>query len=974
MVTMRRVRRTLGLVLCLSLVGVASARAQSVITGTVRDTSGAVLPGVSVEVSSPALIEQKRTTVTEGNGQFRIVDLRPGTYTIVFSLEGFETVRHEGVQLPSDFTATIDGLLKVGALEESVIVSGSSPVVDVASTARTQVVTREVLDAIPTGRSVQSFAALVPSVRMDSLDVGGARGSTQTYMTIRGLDRSQSHLFIEGMPVSPLLQSTTYYSDIQNQEISYQTTSLPADTSQGGARLNMIPRDGGNKFSGTFVGSYKDGDWQGSNLTQRLIDRGLTRIDSFEKIYDVDGGIGGPILQNKLWFFTSHRRLANDTPVFNSYYPDGSPGIQDDRTWADQLRLTYQVNQKNRLVGYWNYTGKAVGHQLTPGTEPRASVGWYAPNYLAAYAKLTSTISPRVLLEVGPSVGNLHHKFPMQDGVEQVPYTPAWYSTASRVDLDAVTRTVAPQNTTYNRPGATYVNAAISYVTGTHNVKVGTTVSWGHYEHTYTGNADLVQQYRSGVPDSVLINNLPITSAEKNNGTHAVFAQDTWHLKRLTLSGGLRWETVTESVPAQDSPAGRFVAARHFDAIDNIIDWKNFAPRFGAAYDLFGNGKTALKYSLNRYNQWDMISFAQKYNPLALVTAQLRWTDLNGDDIAQGAPGCTYRTAGCEIDFSTLPSNFGARALSVAQDLQRPYTIENGFEVQHELLQGFSVSGSFYRGDFHNIPLSYNSLRTFADYTPVQIYNPRDGSPMTVYNLNPAKATAVAIIDTSSDQQKKTYTGFTLGFNARLPRGVTAFGGFNTERVLQNNCVQPDDPNLQILCDDWKNNLPWQPSLKLSGSVPVWKQIMVSGSWQNLQGYNPDFSAVPSADGHQTGTPSYGSYFLITRTTRYPAGCPSPCPAGQLVLPTLTQASLRIPLDPYGSVFTERVNEVELRISRSFRAGKTFTVEPRVEIFNLLNHDAITAYRSVSFGTPSYLQPSALPPARFIGFGLQVRY
>ena len=152
----------------------------------------------------------------------------------------------------------------------------------------------------------------------------------------------------------------------------------------------------------TFVGSYKDGDWQASNLTQRIIDRGLTRIDHFDKIYDVDGGIGGPIPQNRLWFFTSHRRLGNDTPVFNSFYPDGSPGIQDDRTWADQLRLTYQVNQKNRLVGFWNYTGKAVGHQLTPGTEPRASVGWYAPNYLAAYAKWTATLTNRLLLEVGP--------------------------------------------------------------------------------------------------------------------------------------------------------------------------------------------------------------------------------------------------------------------------------------------------------------------------------------------------------------------------------------------------------------------------------------------------------------------------------------------------------------------------------------------------------------------------------------------
>ena len=287
---------------------------------------------------------------------------------------------------------------------------------------------------------------------------------------------------------------------------------------------------------------------------------------------------------------------------------------------------------------------------------------------------------------------------------------------------------------------------------------------------------------------------------------------------------------------------------------------------------------------------------------------------MNGDDVAQGDLGCTYRTAGCEIDFSTLPANFGVRALSRPQDLERWYSFEHGIEVQHELMSGVSISGSFYRGDFRDLPLSYNALRSPADYTAVPIFNPMDGSPLTVYNLtNPAMATAIGIIDTSSSDQKKVFTGYTLSFNARLPKGATAFGGFNTERVTYNSCAQPDDPNLRILCDDSQNGLPFQPSLKLSGSVPLRWGVIVSGSWQNLQGYNA------GVDGHVTGAPSYGSAFLITRTTRYPSNCPSPCPAGALVLPNLTLPSLTVPLQPYGSVFTERINEVELRIAKSFQ-------------------------------------------------------
>jgi hypothetical protein len=185
--------------------------------------------------------------------------------------------------------------------------------------------------------------------------------------------------------------------------------------------------------------------------------------------------------------------------------------------------------------------------------------------------------------------------------------------------------------------------------------------------------------------------------------------------------------------------------------------------------------------------------------------------------------------------------------------------------------------------------------------------------------------------------------------------------------VLWNNCGQPDDPNLQRFCDDAQNGLPFMKSFKLSGAVPIALGVRISGSWQSLQGYNA------GVDGHTTGAPSYGSAFVITRTTRYPANCPAPCPANALVFPTLTLPSLTVPLQPYGSVFTERVNEVEFRIAKSFERHHV-SIEPRFEVFNLLNTDTATAWRSVNFGTSSFLQPSAVPPARFFGFSVQVRY
>ena len=263
------------------LVGVpVTALAQSAINGVVRDASGGVLPGVTVEAASEALIERVRTAITDDQGLYRLLDLRPGTYTLTFSLPGFNNFKREGLQLAAEFTATINAELSVGALEETVTVTGESPVVDITSAARAQVLDREAIDSIPTGRSIQGMAQLVPGVSLNLPDTGGARAMQQTYMTVRGMTTANTTMLVDGMLVNGLQADgavQSYFNDAMNQEVSIQTSGISADTSAGGVRMNMIPRDGGNRFSGDFKVAYRPGDWQSDNLTQRHIDRGLTR-------------------------------------------------------------------------------------------------------------------------------------------------------------------------------------------------------------------------------------------------------------------------------------------------------------------------------------------------------------------------------------------------------------------------------------------------------------------------------------------------------------------------------------------------------------------------------------------------------------------------------------------------------------------------------------------------------------------------
>src|SRR5688500_12192102 len=265
----------------------AVAHAQSAFSGVVRDTSGAVLPGVTVEASSNVLIEKTRSAVTDGEGRYSIVDLRPGTYTVVFTLTGFNTFRRDALELPSNFTMTINADLRVGSLEESITVTGDAPVVDVQSTQRTQVLNRDLLDSLPSARNYSGLAALMPGVRMSNTDVGGNQQMEQIYMTVHGSRQTDTTVQVDGLMLNSLMndgQVQAYFSDAANAEVSYQTSGVGAEVSGGGVRINMIPKEGGNRVSGSAFAGGTNGSWQSSNVTQELRDKGLVSGDRVDHI------------------------------------------------------------------------------------------------------------------------------------------------------------------------------------------------------------------------------------------------------------------------------------------------------------------------------------------------------------------------------------------------------------------------------------------------------------------------------------------------------------------------------------------------------------------------------------------------------------------------------------------------------------------------------------------------------------------
>jgi len=459
---------------CLMLVP-AAAMAQGALAGQVTDNTGGVLPGVTVEASSPALIEGSRVVVTDGTGQYTIIDLRPGTYALTFTLPGFGTQVRDELVLAADTTMAIDVSMSVGAVEESVTVSGESPVVDIQQAERTEVLTRETLEAIPTGNSLYSFGTLVPGIRTSLPDIGGARAMEQVLMYGNGAGGKDTTVLVDGMQVNSIIGDGAYqmyFNPQMNAETSFTTSGAGADTQRGGIRVNMVPKDGGNQFSGTgfFGGSHRD--WQADVWNPRFGELGVQsraqgdardgtpRID---RVYDLNASLGGPIIQDKLWFFGSIRDWSTDLVVLNSFYRDGSPGLDDNRLTSGLMRLTYQATPRNKFSAYIDRIRKVRNHEHGEGDDIETAAQFRRPVlYYTGGTKWTGTLSNRVLAEVGFSINGEVFPRDYQAGIGQLQPTDlvGCYSTPCFPAVGSATHLaqLPSGNPWYGGPGAQFVS------------------------------------------------------------------------------------------------------------------------------------------------------------------------------------------------------------------------------------------------------------------------------------------------------------------------------------------------------------------------------------------------------------------------------------------------------------------------------------------------------------------------------------
>jgi hypothetical protein len=971
------------------------AHAQSAITGVVRDTSGAVLPGVTVEAASPALIEKTRSVTTNGEGRYQIVDLRPGVYSVTFSLEGFSTVKRDGVELPANFTATINGDMKVGSLEETITVSGASPVVDTSTAVQQQVLSRAVLDAVPTGRSVPTLGAMLTGARLALPDVGGTSGMQNRDLTVHGSDGRDTTFMVDGMILNGIegdgsVQS--YFNDMMFEEVSYQTSAINAETSAGGVRANMIPKDGGNQFKGTTFISGGNESMQSDN-TEEAMKQGLAAGDALNKVWDINFALGGPIRKDKLWFFGSARDWGVYQYIANSFYRYGDQAgeqtIDNARLSSAVARLTYRAGDKHKIAGYLDRIRKFRGHENSApagyaiageATDIRAPKQYYTSEI-----KYTGTLTSRLLVEAGLAINNESYSLTPQDpGVvpplEQGGRTPTDPLIIPKRDVTLQTAYDQYDGGIYYRePIRKTVVTSASYVTGSHNVKVGWQYGFGYFWRQRRMAADSVQLYRNGVPSQVIIYNTPQSSKSNMNADEGIYAQDQWTIGRFTINPGIRFEHFNSSIEGLSSPGGRFVPLRSFEDEPDVPNWNTVSPRIGFAWDVEGNGKTAVKAGFGRYMRAYSSGFADTYDPNFFTSATLSWTDVNNDNIAQGGlsylpdgtrlPPCTYRTAGCEIDFSTLSPTFGTRQEQTFDpDIKRPNQYEMNVSVQREIMPGTSVTFSFLRRDYKDLIWSDNVLVSDADYTKYTVANPYDPSKtVDIYNLSPAKGSAVSLLDMNSSENRRYYNGWDINFQSRL-RGLNVFGGYSAGHTISETC-ETQDPNNRTYCDQSQYDIPMYGQFKLNGSYTLPWQLQVAATFQSYNGDARNGSNDGAIPATSMVDPSLRVIWNMSRTDFLAATAKAGYNNGAGV--ALTQSSVNVQLIEPGSKLLDRQNQADIRVKRTFTFGR-LQLEGQFDAYNAFNSGVVLS-RVQTFGSRLDV-PASILQGRLLRVGAQLRW
>ena len=898
--------------------------------------------------------------------------------------------------------------MRVGAVEETLTVTGASPIVDTRNVRTQNVISRELLDTLPTGKSTQAYIAVTVGAwaAPSTQDVGGNRGETGAHMAIHGGRQSDAKLLYDGMGYNHALGPSgggfRFYNPNQAaaQEIVLETGGISAQSETAGIQMNLVPKDGGNTLRSALYMNGTGPALQGTNLTDDLQSRGLTTTPGVKKIYDVGGDVGGPIKRDKLWFYTALRWWNAEEFVPGNYFdksptmfpetlfyvPDESrPAYLSIPNQDYTFRMLWQATLKNKfsfLQSLQNncYCFNFVNNNHAPEASTRAR---YYPEGISQVT-WTYPATERVLLQAGATynINDFSNLRPEEQEPNAIPITElsTGYVYNSRAGMG--------YNDYAEHKRGDQVNGrfSASYVTGSHAFKTGLYFYVGGYNQKVTLNEppisyEFLKPTAEALPKPVSVaywaSPNSILSMVQNLG---LYAQDQWSVGRFTVNVGVRMDYLRAWNPEQTKPGGTFVPELHIERMDDVPNWKDLSPRLGLSYDVFGNGKTAIKGSLGRYVLGEGTTIAFATNPAgAIVTnAKRAWSD-NGDYVPQESElGALSNALFGTVQINTHYADEVLRGFMV-----RPYTWQGTAAVQHELRSGLGLTVGYFRTSYgnytvvDNIALTPSSFDSFCVTAPTDARLPGGGGNRIcgLYDVTPAEFGRVDnLVRPASDygSPSEVYNGVDVIINARLRNGIGIAGGFNTGRTVIDNCYQNDQPQLVApvlpnytsvppggggqgsgmtprLPEFCRAILPFkgQTQIKLNGFFPLPWELAGSVVFQNLSG-------IPIAAGQ-----SFTNSQIVPELGRNLAACGTT---------TNCTAAVAINLLPPYQNFENRLTQVDLRLTKTMRFGRT-RLQGTFDVYNAFNAATILV-RNDTFG-PRWGRPNQVLAARLVKLGAQ---
>jgi outer membrane receptor protein involved in Fe transport len=917
--------------------------ATGAVNGTVADATKAVLPGVTVTLSGPAIMGS-RTIVTDQNGFFRIASLPPGDYKLVFELSGFGPVTREGIHVSLGFTATMNVEMNPGSVAETITVSGASPVVDLQSTNVTTHFDADKLAALPGSRDFWAVVAQAPAVSMSRMDVGGSGALTQQPYTAYGLTSAGgvNRGMVEGIMVNEGAGgggSDLYYTDYGSfAEIAVNAVGNTAEMPSPGVFSQLIAKSGGNTYRGSLYLDYEDESMEAHNIDQAQLNAGVTgssvlaasdtnRLSQFR---DFSADLGGYVVKDRMWWYGAFRRTTT-----GQRYPTLVDDIQETWVPVGTAKITYNLNAAQKFIGYYQHADKSQ------------------PDYLGAIqisgGRATSAImhADSVWSSHFPTdVWKLEYNAVLTDAllleVRTGTYHSVWWRTsksaAPRVEdtgNNFVSGGVYAINFNRDRP---QVNGSLSYSrtgwAGNHTLKIGGEVMRDKVVNPFYGfisTTNALSLFVNNAPSQVYVYQSPSFS-QSGVVSDALYVNDTWQLnKRLTVNAGLRWDRQQAFLPSQEGPGGQT-----FADVGNVITWSNnWGPRLGISYDLTGDAKTLVKASFGQFWLYPGADFASSINPnSATWYRQYRWTtDLNRN--GSWDPG---------EEGALLGVSGGTASTALDPNLENTYTRQVTTYVEREVAPNFGVRTGFVWNGRRQVRGTIRADRPFDGYTvPVPIRDPGpdgragtadDGATFTAYNLAPQYTGLPAVNLTANlpDAANSDYYTWELTATKREGGRWSLLASVAETWSHETNLAGGASftPNALINTDDARNMFKtWQAKVNASVRLP-WDVRM---------------------------TPIY----------RHQSGMPF----GRTFVATLNYGNATILAEPYDAERTPNINVFDVRSEKGVTVNRA-RLTGFFDVYNIFNTNAEQAL-SVSSGS-SFLRPTAITPPRVARVGVKVQW